>query len=96
METTQPSLPPPQQQQQRRFRQTPRGKLRARAPARSTAHAALSAHLHDLLQMCGDGADLNQLRQFMPPRTLQESLQTLVALGLVEPVAPPASQLAAA
>ncbi len=94
METTQPSLPPPQQQQ--RFRQTPRGKLRARAPARSTAHAALSAHLHDLLQMCGDGVDLNQLRQFMPPRTLQESLQTLVALGLVEPVAPPASQLAAA
>ena len=79
-----------------RFRQTPRGQVRARAPARSTSHAALSAHLHDLLQMCGDGIAMDQLRQFMPPRTLHESLQTLMALGLVEAVPQPAAQFAVA
>ncbi|MGE0330749.1 MAG: hypothetical protein AB7P37_08640 [Ramlibacter sp.] len=78
------------------FRLTPRGRLRAGAPAHSAAHGALSAHLHDLLQMCSADIGFEQLRQFMPPRTLRESLETLMALGLLEGVEQGAAQLAAA
>lgn len=45
---------------------------------------SLSRYLHDVLLMCGSGAWFDQLRQFMPPRSLEESLQALLALGLVE------------
>ena len=80
----------------RSFRLTPRGQLRARAAASSPAHDALSAHLHDLLQMCGTVIRHEQLRQFMPPRTLRESLETLMALGLLEGVEQGATHLAVA
>ncbi len=80
----------------RSFRLTPRGQQRARAPANSPTHGALSAHHHDLLQMCGTQMRYEQLRQFMPPRTLRESLETLMALGLLEGVEQGATQLAAA
>lgn len=79
----------------RSFRLTARGHVRASAPAHSLAHGVLSAHLHDLLQMCGDGIRFEQLRQFMPPRTLRESLDMLLAMGLVEGVEHSPMQLAA-
>ena len=80
----------------RSFRLTPRGQQRARAPAHSPAYGVLCAHHHDLLQMCGAQIRFEQLCQFMPPRTLRESLETLMALGLLEGVEQGATQLAAA
>ena len=50
---------------------------------------SLSRYLHDVLLMCGSGIWFDQLREFMPPRPLEESLRALLALGLVEIVAPP-------
>jgi hypothetical protein len=47
---------------------------------------SLSRYLHDVLMMCGSGMWFEQLRQFMPPRSLEQSLQSLLALGLIEPV----------
>ena len=45
---------------------------------------ALSRYLHDVLMLCGSGAWFEQLRQFMPPRSLEESLRALMSLGLIE------------
>jgi len=45
---------------------------------------SLSRYLHDVLMMCGSGAWFEQLRQFMPPRSLEDSLGALMALGLIE------------
>jgi hypothetical protein len=45
---------------------------------------SLSRYLHDVLMMCGSGAWFEQLQQFMPPRSLDESLHALMALGLIE------------
>ena len=47
---------------------------------------SLSRYLHDVLMMCGSGAWFEQLREFMPPRSLEESLHALMALGLIERV----------
>lgn len=49
---------------------------------------SLSRYLHDVLMMCGSGVWFEQLRQFMPPRSLEESLQSLLMLGLIEVVPP--------
>ena len=49
---------------------------------------SLSRYLHDVLMLCGSGTWFEQLRQFMPPRSLEESLQALLALGLIEQVPP--------
>ncbi len=46
---------------------------------------SLSRYLHDILLMCGSGAWFDQLRQFMPPRSLEDSLKALQTLGLIEP-----------
>jgi hypothetical protein len=46
----------------------------------------LTRYLHDVLMMCGSGMWFEQLRQFMPPRSLEESLQSLLDLGLIERV----------
>ena len=48
------------------------------------AIGSLSRYLHDVLMMCGSGVWFDQLRQFMPPRSLEESLQALLSLGLIE------------
>jgi hypothetical protein len=48
---------------------------------------SLSRYLHDILMLCGSGVWFEQLRQFMPPRSLGQSLASLMALGLVEQVA---------
>ena len=45
---------------------------------------SLSRYLHDVLMMCGSGMWFDQLRQFMPPRSLEESLQALLLLELIE------------
>ena len=47
---------------------------------------SLSRYLHDVLMMCGSGVWFEQLRQFMPPRSLEESLQSLQQLGLIETI----------
>lgn len=49
---------------------------------------SLSRHLHDVLMMCGSGMWFEQLQQFMPPRSLDESLRALLNLGLIEIVDP--------
>ena len=49
---------------------------------------SLSRHLHDVLMMCGSGMWFEQLRQLMPPRSLDESLRSLLNLGLIEVVHP--------
>lgn len=56
---------------------------------------SLSRYLHDVLMMCGSGMWFEQLRQFMPPRSLEQSLQSLLALGLIEQVAAAPQQAAA-
>jgi len=45
---------------------------------------SLSRYLHDILLMCGSGVWFDQLREFMPPRPLEESLRALQALELIE------------
>jgi hypothetical protein len=47
---------------------------------------SLSRYLHDVLMLCGSGLWFEQLRQFVPPRSLEESLQSLQQLGLIEVV----------
>lgn len=49
---------------------------------------SLSRYLHDVLLMCGSGAWFEQLRQAVPPRSLEESLRSLMALGLIEALEP--------
>jgi hypothetical protein len=45
-------------------------------------------YLYDVLEMCGSGVWFEQLQQFMPPRSLDEALRSLLAMGLIEAVAP--------
>lgn len=49
---------------------------------------SLSRHLHDVLMLCGTGLWFEQLRQFMPPRSLDAALRSLLRLGLIEIVHP--------
>jgi hypothetical protein len=50
---------------------------------------SLSRYLHDVLMLCGTGVWFEQLLQFMPPRSLEESLKSLMALGLIEETVTP-------
>ena len=71
------------------FRLTPQG--RACVDMVETGQqtiGSLSRYLHDVLLMCGSGMWFEQLRQFMPPRSLEQSLQSLLLLGLIEVVEP--------
>lgn len=68
----------------RYYRLTPRGKLRAASPADSPTMGLMSPYLHDVLQMCGTGIWIDELRQFMPPRSLRVSIDSLLVLGLIE------------
>jgi hypothetical protein len=45
---------------------------------------SLSRYLNDVLLMCGSDMRFEQLLQFMPPRSLSESLVALQSLGLLE------------
>jgi hypothetical protein len=59
-----------------------------RVDGRARAPGSLSPYLNDVLEMCGAGVWFEQLQQFMPPRSLDESLRSLLALGLIETVEP--------
>lgn len=54
--------------------------------AKAQTTGSLSRYLRDVLQMCGTGVWFEQLQQFMPPRSLDESLRSLLELGLIETV----------
>jgi hypothetical protein len=67
------------------WRLTPRGRACVElVDAGGQTFGSLTRYLHDVLMLCGTGVWFEQLRQFMPPRSLQESLESLVLLGLVE------------
>jgi hypothetical protein len=52
---------------------------------------SLSRYLHDMLLTCGSGIWLDQLVRFVPPHSLEQSLQALVTLELVERDGPQAN-----
>jgi hypothetical protein len=69
----------------RGYRLTSRGRACvAVVEAEGQTIGSLSRYLHDVLLMCGSGVWFDQLKQFMPPRSLEESIQALLALGLIE------------
>lgn len=69
----------------RYFRTTARGVACIElGEGKAAAAEKLSGHLHDVLVMCKVGLRFSQLRQFMPPRSLQESIQALLDRGLLE------------
>src|SRR5687768_5727708 len=69
----------------RRYRLTPKGRACVELVQTSDQTiGSLSRYLHDVLIMCGSGAWFDQLRQSMPPRSLEESLQALLTLDLIE------------
>jgi hypothetical protein len=55
-----------------------------RSPGAGVAALARSSYLHDVLQMCERGIRERDLRQFMPPASLREAVQSLLELGLIE------------
>ena len=57
--------------------------------------SSLSRYLHDMLMMCGSDAWFDQLLLFVPPRSLEQSLQALVTLELVECGTPQANAASA-
>lgn len=58
----------------------------ARLPGICDAIHDRSAYLHDVLLLCFRGAWDQELRQFMPPASLRCSIESLVAMGLIEDV----------
>ena len=69
-----------------------RATAKARLPGIVDAIHDRSLYLHDILLLCLRGAWDFELRQFMPPASLRESVNSLVELGLIECVddsAPP-------
>ena len=50
------------------------------------AVGSLSRYTRDVLLMCGSGVWFEHLSQFMPPRSLDESLRSLLLLELIEVV----------
>src|SRR5215207_523251 len=81
--------PPPASLALRYYRLTASGRACVdMAHTKVQATGSLSPYLKDVLEMCGTGAWFEQLQQFMPPRSLDESLRSLLAQGLIEPVEP--------
>ena len=69
------------------FRLTARGRTCVElVKAEAEVVGSLSRYLHDVLLMCGTGTWFHQLHQFMPARALDDSIGTLVDLGLIESV----------
>jgi hypothetical protein len=62
------------------FRATPAG----RDHAADDSLAVKSPYLRDLLEMCNTGVWGWQLRQCMPPSSLRQSVDALIARGLIE------------
>jgi hypothetical protein len=62
---------------------------KARLPGMCDAIHGRSLRLYDILMLCLRGAWELELRQFMPPSSLAETVQSLIALGLIESVEDP-------
>jgi len=69
--------------QSRFYRRTAKG----REPGAPGYVSGLSPYLHDVFTMCAEGISELELRQFMPPASLQASVASLLELGLIECVA---------
>lgn len=75
----------PRESSQQCFRLTARGRACVElVETGGQTLGSLSRYLHDVLMLCGTGAWLHHLQQFLPPRSLDESLRSLLALGLIE------------
>jgi hypothetical protein len=57
--------------------------------AGASEHVGTSPYLHDVFGLCADPITELELRQFMPPASLQAALASLQALGLIECVSRP-------
>jgi hypothetical protein len=66
------------------YRITPEGRAAAARPDTPLKSRYL-VDLLELLSMAGGGICEPQLRQFMPPESLGESIHTLLELRLIEP-----------
>ena len=64
------------------YRVTRRGA--ARLSSLLPSGEALSGHAQDVLNLCRSQVSLSELSQFVPPRSLDGALKTLLALGLIE------------
>jgi hypothetical protein len=62
------------------YRQTAKG----RAAGTPEYVRGLSQYLYDVFTMCAGGIGELELRQFMPPASLQASVSSLLELGLIE------------
>ena len=62
------------------YRATPKG----RAAATCAYIKDRSLYLYDVLDLCKRGIWERELRQFMPAASLQASVNSLLALGLIE------------
>jgi hypothetical protein len=62
------------------YRRTAKGQK----PGTSEYVSGLSPYLHDVFTMCAEGISELELRQFMPPASLQASVASLLELGLIE------------
>ena len=54
------------------------------APLERACVLAQSRYLYDVFEMCRRGMSERELRQFMPPASLRESVNSLLELGLIE------------
>ncbi|MBI2770222.1 MAG: hypothetical protein HYX47_11405 [Burkholderiales bacterium] len=71
------------------YRLTPRGRACVDTGRPDTLSGdTLSRYLHDVMVLCGSGAWFEQLLQFMPRNSLEESLRSLLDQGLIETVQP--------
>ena len=61
-----------------------RATQRAQAPQERECVLARSRYLQDVFEMCQRGIWERDLRQFMPPASLRESVNSLLELGLIE------------
>jgi len=62
------------------FRLTSKGN----APGAAQQVMSLSRYLYDVFEMCANGIGELELRQFMPPASLQASVSSLLELGFIE------------
>jgi hypothetical protein len=64
------------------YRVTASGK--AAKGGQSTLRSRYLVDLLEVFQTCGNGIFEHELRQFMPPASLENSIATLLSLGLIE------------
>lgn len=64
------------------YRVTRRGA--ARLASLLPSGESLNGHAQDVLHLCRSQVSLSELSQFVPPRSLDDALKTLLSLGLIE------------